>query len=1048
MVLFLFAALSFARANCDDFTIDANALVTGTSPNFATTTMFGENLALFIRPDHPVGYTFSWVLDDIVMLTGLSYTPTISTNPEFGASIVRTFVVECREFNELKNSKNITVTVTHRTSHAVNFDTDGGMPSVNSQTVLLGSTATRPTTTVTKLGYDFVDWDFNFSTPIWEPITIKAIWTPKKYTINFIAQGGAVDPTSIEVLYDTEIPALPTPTRPGYAFNGWFSAATSGNKFTATVYTFTENQTLYAQWEPNIYTITFDPQSGSVNPASKNVTFGSVVGDLPTPERIGYDFEGWFTEANGSGTRYTAATSYSIASSITLYAHWRIKTFTVSFINIDLPIQPQTVAYEQKATRPSQIPERVGHTFVNWEFDFDNTLIRENTAIRAVWEANIYTVTFANIDVPITPQLIEYNKNATKPSDPERTGYDFFGWDFIFSTPITKDTVIEAIWVPKQYRIIFNPEGGTVLLASINVTYKEAIGTLPMPRRDAHNFLGWFTEKDGQGDEIKTGDIYEHTDDLNAYAHWIFVQGTIPTLAMLEYALLSTNLIYDCNEKINPVSIMQRNTVTGSLGKITPLYNNSPNFPIDAGVYQISAAIEESEDYAPATIPLGISIVVGKATTTLEIINAVVGDKIYDATRTAIISEIEARATLHCEEISRSDYIVSANFESPNVGTNIHVDVRVSQNPEGPLFKNYILEPNAFEATANISRATGVLIIKAPENYTLSDPTRPTIVDKNSFIREADITWEYRREANNQEYSRRLPNRVGEWEVRGSFPDCENGNYTGAMDSDFFLVTRGDSIIARDSTKMTFGTVELKEDPLLSTKLQEYFVLGLESCEVQDEIINIQVTVKEPDLVLKVNGIPQAHDECEDEENCSVRHFINYKFGNLKPGLDTIAYTLESRFSYDNYKETNLILIERPIPFEDVVIKKWNNTLVVNNNLKTNGNYNFTNFKWFKNGSAIGIADTLQFYSAGPSHTDTLKASDKYTVQMYYAINENLFRISTCENSEPTPPVAAPKSLQKRVLGIGNTPPAGKKIYNIRGERTSGEAAGVYIVED
>jgi uncharacterized repeat protein (TIGR02543 family) len=71
-------------------------------------------------------------------------------------------------------------------------------------------------------------------------------------------------------------------------------------------------------------TLTFNAAEGTVSPADMSVPQGSpvgAVGELPTPVRSGYTFGGWFTEQNGGGTEYTAATTAT--GSLTLYAKWQ-----------------------------------------------------------------------------------------------------------------------------------------------------------------------------------------------------------------------------------------------------------------------------------------------------------------------------------------------------------------------------------------------------------------------------------------------------------------------------------------------------------------------------------------------------------------------------------------------------------------------------------------------------------------------------------------------------------------------------------------------------
>lgn len=79
---------------------------------------------------------------------------------------------------------------------------------------------------------------------------------------------------------------------------------------------------LEARWTPNKYTLSFNPNGGTVNPTSKTVSYGSPYGDLPTPTKSGNTFLGWFTEKDG-GTQVSSTTTMG-ASNVTLYAHWKL----------------------------------------------------------------------------------------------------------------------------------------------------------------------------------------------------------------------------------------------------------------------------------------------------------------------------------------------------------------------------------------------------------------------------------------------------------------------------------------------------------------------------------------------------------------------------------------------------------------------------------------------------------------------------------------------------------------------------------------------------
>ena len=150
-------------------------------------------------------------------------------------------------------------------------------------------------------------------------------------TIAFNANGGSVGTSSRTCNKGAAIGTLPTPTRSGYTFIGWFTAASGGNQVYAST-TVTANATYYAHWQSNgggsgggttpvkTCTVTFNGNGGSVDTPSVTRTADSAIGAMPVPEAEGYEFLGWFTAANG-GSQVTAATV--VTTNVTYYAHWR-----------------------------------------------------------------------------------------------------------------------------------------------------------------------------------------------------------------------------------------------------------------------------------------------------------------------------------------------------------------------------------------------------------------------------------------------------------------------------------------------------------------------------------------------------------------------------------------------------------------------------------------------------------------------------------------------------------------------------------------------------
>ena len=133
--------------------------------------------------------------------------------------------------------------------------------------------------------------------------------------------------TTVSNGYKATAPSY-TPTKTGHTFTNWYTAATGGALYSTV--TITAARTFYAQFEADTYTITFDPGEGTILTASKEVTYGDTYGELPLPVRVGYDFDGWFTEAEG-GEQVTADTQVETTGNQTLYAHWtRLVSFSVT----------------------------------------------------------------------------------------------------------------------------------------------------------------------------------------------------------------------------------------------------------------------------------------------------------------------------------------------------------------------------------------------------------------------------------------------------------------------------------------------------------------------------------------------------------------------------------------------------------------------------------------------------------------------------------------------------------------------------------------------
>ena len=152
--------------------------------------------------------------------------------------------------------------------------------------------------------------------------TLTVQWTVPTYAVTLHPNGGTINSGNVtEYTYGVGA-TLPTDvTRTGYTFKGWYDNENlTGNPVTAISSTETGNKEYWAKWEANTYTVTFDPNGGSVDPVAATTDSSGKLSSLPTPTHGGnYRFDGWYTAQTG-GIKVTLNQVYT--ANTTLYAYW------------------------------------------------------------------------------------------------------------------------------------------------------------------------------------------------------------------------------------------------------------------------------------------------------------------------------------------------------------------------------------------------------------------------------------------------------------------------------------------------------------------------------------------------------------------------------------------------------------------------------------------------------------------------------------------------------------------------------------------------------
>lgn len=148
------------------------------------------------------------------------------------------------------------------------------------------------------------------------------------YTVSFNANGGTGAPSSQTKWYGTNLTLSSTkPTKTGYSFTKWNtkSDGSGASYYPGGTYSSNSRATLYAIWAPNTYTVSYNLNGGTGSISNQTKIHDKTLTLTSTkPSRTNYEFVGWNTQSNGSGTTYLPGSSYTSNSEIVLYAIWEI----------------------------------------------------------------------------------------------------------------------------------------------------------------------------------------------------------------------------------------------------------------------------------------------------------------------------------------------------------------------------------------------------------------------------------------------------------------------------------------------------------------------------------------------------------------------------------------------------------------------------------------------------------------------------------------------------------------------------------------------------
>ncbi len=417
-------------------------------------------------------------------------------------------------------------------------------------------------------------------------IDIRPLITSNKYTntLKYNANGGTGAPSNqtASVTYpstqSTFAVSTTKPTKTGYTFAGWYTAASGGTKVGSTYSVGkasnagNQSVTLYAQWTANSYTLTIDPNGGSYNgstsTSTKAGTYGSSLEVSEIPTKTGYTFLGW--SKSGSGTLHSGQ-PLSKSSAITVTE--KTDSDGTAYTNYSMNYTNSGTGTTWPNMEFFYYPYESGHTYrVSFDVRVNSTSglgyshIR-HSGFRNNWEANSNNLNYTtsgwehrSMDRTFTGTTISMSGNSYTINplvefycaiSAGSTGafnfdlknlnvYDVTSEKYVTSSSTVKNgatveigagnTTLTAQWKANTYTVTYDGNGGEGSMDSETVTYGSDFcpkdGTFT---KKGYRFHSWWADTDGDGKFESVWYPYQkiswtYDRDITLQAAWAVIQ--------------------------------------------------------------------------------------------------------------------------------------------------------------------------------------------------------------------------------------------------------------------------------------------------------------------------------------------------------------------------------------------------------------------------------------------------------------------------------------------------------------------------------------------
>jgi len=356
-------------------------------------------------------------------------------------------------------------------------------------------------------------WNFGVDTMPEHNLELYAQFVlPTRYQVTYVGDTGVLGVR--DAMAGTLLDEPNTPTKQGYVFRGWFTAASGGQKWNFKTDRMPEsNLSLYAQFVQDVhaYEVTYLDDHGILIETDHGVP-GDILNEPAIPTRLGYTFTGWYTARSG-GERWNFASDIMPERNLTLYARYVTRgEYDVRYYDDRGVMMSTFKAMSGDVLREPNAPTKPGYRFTGWytassggqrwNFVTDRMPARM-LSLYPQFVRRDYPVKYHD-DRGILETMIDgvVGEKLVEPNEPTLPGYAFTGW-YTARTGgqrwnfATDKMPARAIWlyprfVRRSYTVRYHDDRG-ILQETIDGIIGEKLSEPTAPTKPGFKFTGWYT---------------------------------------------------------------------------------------------------------------------------------------------------------------------------------------------------------------------------------------------------------------------------------------------------------------------------------------------------------------------------------------------------------------------------------------------------------------------------------------------------------------------------------------------------------------------------